>query len=54
MFGIDIDVPAIMSNDNKIAVNNSSNIKSTLNKKHSSIAYHLALQNVADVVVMIG
>ena len=35
MFGVYIDGPAIMLNDNESAVNNSSNIESTLNKKHS-------------------
>ena len=54
MFGIDIDVPAIMLNDNESAVNNSSNIESTLNKKHISIAYHLVCQNVVSKVVNIG
>ena len=41
MLGIDIDSPPIMMNDNENAVNNSSKIEYTLNKKHSSIAYHL-------------
>ena len=54
MFGVDIDDPTIMLNNNEITVNNSSNIKSTLNKKQSSIAYHLVCQNVAAGVVKIG
>ena len=54
MFGIDIYGPAIMLNDNKSAVNNRSNIESTLNKKHISIAYHPVFQNVADGLVNIG
>ena len=52
-FGVDIDGPSIMLNDNESAVKNSSNIESTLNKEHSSIAYHLVHQNVASGVVKI-
>ena len=54
MFGVDIYGPAIMMNDNEIALDNSSNIESTLNKKHSSIAYHIVCHNVAAGVVNIG
>ena len=43
-----------MLNDNKIAVNKISRIKYTLNKKHSSISYHLDIQNVAAGAVKIG
>ena len=50
MFGVYIDGPTIIFNDKKSAVNNSSKIKSTLNKKHSSIAYHRVCQNVSDMV----
>ena len=53
MFEVDIDGPAIVLNDNEIAGNNSPNIESTLNNKHSSIAYHLVFQNVAAEVVQI-
>ena len=53
MFGIDSDGTTIMLNDKKSAVNNSSKIEYTLNKKHSSIAYHLVLHNVAAGVVNI-
>ena len=42
-----------MLNNNESAVNNSSKIESTLNKKHSSIAYHLVHHNVASRVVII-
>ena len=41
MFGVDIDDPVIMLNGNKSEVNNSSKIKSILNKNHGSIYYHL-------------
>ena len=54
MFGVDIDGPAIILNDNESAVNNSSKIESTLNKKHISIAYHLVLQHFAAGVLEIG
>ena len=54
MFEVDIDGPAIMLNDNESAVNNSSKIESALNKKHSSISYHLVCQNVEAGVVNIG
>ena len=53
IFGIDIDGPAIMLNANESAVNNSSKIEYTLNKKHSSIGYHLVCHNVAAGVVNI-
>ena len=54
MFGVDIDGPAIMLNDNESAADNISNIESTLKKKNSSIAYHLFCQNVAAEVVKTG
>ena len=54
MFGVDIDGLAIMLNDNERAVKYSSEIEYTLNKNHSSIAYHLVCQNVAAGVIMIG
>ena len=41
MFGLDIDVPTIILNENYIVVNNISNIESILKKKHSLTAYHL-------------
>ena len=54
MFGIPIDGPANILNDNMSAVGNSSKIESTLNKKHSSIAYHLVRWNVAADVIRVG
>ena len=54
IFGVDIDGPTIMLNDNKIAVNNSTKIESTLNKKHISIAYHLFCHNIASGGLKIG
>ena len=52
-FGVDIDDPTIMLNNNEITVNNSSNIKSTLFKNHISIAYHLVRHKVVAGVVNI-
>ena len=54
MYGVDIDGPSIILNDNESAVNNSSNIEYTLKKKYISIAYHLVCQNFAAGVVKIG
>lgn len=53
MFGIPIqdDGPARIFCDNESVVKNSSNIESTLNKKHVSIAYHFTRWNVAAGVV---
>ena len=54
MFGVDIDGPTIMLNNNKIVVNNNSKIESTLSKKHRSISYHLDHHNFAAGLVKIG
>ena len=54
MFVVDIDGPAIILNDNESAVNNSSKIESTLNRKHSSISYHIVCHNSEAGVVNIG
>ena len=54
MFGIPIDGEARILNDNKSVVDSSSKLEHTLNKKHSSIAYHLVRWNVAAEVVRIG
>ena len=40
--------------DNESLVKNSNNVESTLNKKHSSIAYHFARWNVASRVCKIA
>ena len=53
MFGVYIYGPAIILNDKRSAVNSSSNIEYTLNKKHISIDYHLVRQNVVSIVVHI-
>lgn len=47
MFGIPIDGPADVLCDNESVVKNASKLESTLNKKHSSIAYHYVRWNVA-------
>ena len=54
MFGIPIDGESLVLNDNKSVVDCSSKLESTLNKKHSSIAYHLVRWNVAASVIKIG
>ena len=41
-------------NDNKRVVDSSSKLESTLNKKHSSITYHLVRCNLAAGIVPIG
>ena len=51
MFGVHIDGPTNMLCDNESVVKNSSLLSSTLNKKHSSIAYHSVRWNVAAGVV---
>ena len=40
--------------DNKSLVNNTSMVESTLNKKHSSMAYHFARWNVAASVIKVA
>ena len=40
--------------DNQAVVNNASNVDSTLNKKHSEVAYHFVRWNVAARVVKLG
>ena len=50
MFGIPIseDQPAtVILCDNESVVKNTSNVESSLNKKHSAIAYHFSRWNVA-------
>ena len=56
MFGIPIegDGPAHIFCDNESVVKNSSLIESTLNKKHSSIAYHYVRWNVAAGVAAVS
>ena len=54
MFGIPIDGPAKMFCDNESVVKNSSVLSSTLNKKHSSIAYHSVRWAVAAGIVKIA
>ena len=54
MFGIPIDGPANVLNDNLSAVGNSSKLESTLSKKNSLVAYHLVRWNVAAEVMKVG
>ena len=57
MFGIPLDEQRPQTHifcDNESLVKNASNVESTLNKKHSSIAYHFTRWNVAAGVCLIG
>ena len=57
MFGIPIyeDQPAtVILCYNESVVNNTSNVESSLNKKHSDIAYHFSIWNVAAGVCTIA
>ena len=57
MFGIPIyeNQPAtVILCDNESVVNNTLNVKSSLNKKHSAIAYHYSRWDVADGVCTIS
>ena len=57
MFGITIHddgEPTHIFCDNNSLVTNTSNLESSLNKKHSSIAYHFSRWNVAAVVCQIA
>ena len=54
MFGIPINGTANVLNDNLSAVGNSSKLESTLNKKHSLVAYHLVRWNIVAEVIKVG
>ena len=56
MFGIPIinDEPCYVLCDNESVVNNSSKLESTLNKKHSSIAYHYVRWAVAAKIISVA
>ena len=57
IFGIPIseDQPfTVILCDNESVVKNTSNVESSLNKKHSAIAYHFSRQNVAAGVYTIA
>ena len=54
MFGVPIDGETKILCDNQSVVNNSSKIESVLNKKHSSIAYHMVRWSVAAGIVRVG
>jgi hypothetical protein len=40
--------------DNESVVNNSTNVESVLNKKHSSVAYHYVCWAVADGIITVA
>ena len=54
MFGIPIDSPTNVLCDNLSVVQNSSILSSTLNKKHSSIAYYSTRWHVAAGVIKVA
>jgi hypothetical protein len=54
MFGVPVDEPTVVLCDNEAVVNNSSKVESTLNKKHSSIAYHAVRWAVAAEIIKVG
>ena len=54
MFGVPIDEETKIFCDNLSAVKNSSKIESTLNKKHSAVAYHAVRWAVAAGVIKVA
>ena len=54
MFGIPLYGPTDVLCDNMSVVNDSAKIDSTLNKKHSSLAYHAVRWSVAAGIVRVG
>ena len=54
MFGIPLYGPTDVLCDNMSVVNNSSKIESTLNKKHSSLAYHAVRWSAAAGIIRVG
>ena len=54
MFGVPIIDETKVYCDNLSAVKNSSLVESTLNKKHSAVAYHAVRWAVAAGVIMVG
>ena len=54
MFGIEVDGPAGIFCDNESVVKNTSNVESTLHKKHSAIAYHYVRWCVTASIIVIA
>ena len=56
MFGIPMigDEPSYVLCDNESVVNNSTKVESTLNKKHSSVAYHYVRWAVAARIISVA
>ena len=54
MLGVPVDEPANLFCDNESVVKNSSQLASTLNKKHSSIAYHSVRWAVAAGIIRVA
>lgn len=53
MFGIELDGPTNIFCDNKTCVSCASNVEATLNKKHSSLAYHACKYAVAAGIIKV-
>lgn len=54
MFGVPLEGPTRIFCDNESVVKNNTNVESTLNKKHSAIAYHYCRWNVAAGITTVG
>ena len=54
MFGVPVESPTNVLCDNLSVVRNSSVLSSTLNKKHSSIAYHSTRWHIAAGVIRVA
>ena len=54
MFGVPINGPALVLNNNESTVKNSSKLEFMLNKKHNSIAYYLVRWNVTAGITKVG
>ena len=54
MFGVPLNNPTDVLCDNQSVVNNTSKFESTLNKKHTSIAYHAVRLAVAAGIIRVG
>lgn len=54
MFGIPLEGLTRIFCDNESVVKNNAKVESTLNKKHSAIAYHYCRWNVAAGITTVG
>ena len=54
MFGVPIDGPCRVFNDNQSVVKNSSRVESTLTKRHNQLAYHVTRWAIATGSVIVS